>query len=126
MFKGYLRCCKDHFNWHHRPGSNHPNARLNGRRITNEGYVQVLIPYRTHAKTAGSNYALEHRLIMENHLGRKLKIGEIVHHANGIRDDNRLENLILLGPNSKHESRTLIKALQNRIKELENNVLLGV
>lgn len=59
-----------------------------------DGYVVVKVGIR--------DYQLEHRFVMERHLWRKLATDEQVHHINGIKDDNRLENLQVMS-NAEHQ-----------------------
>jgi hypothetical protein len=54
----------------------------------------VRVPGHPRAKTA-NGYVFEHILVMEGVLGRHLLSDENVHHRNGVRDDNRTENLEL-------------------------------
>lgn len=80
-------------------GPTRPN-RGTGRTISRGGYVQLHMPGRHGASPKG--YVFEHRLVMERHLGRRLKRGEVVHHKNGDRTDNRIENLELYESHSAH------------------------
>lgn len=59
-----------------------------------EGYV--LAKRHGHPMADSQDYVLEHRFVMAEHLGRPLHRHEHVHHKNGDRGDNRLENLELL------------------------------
>ena len=65
------------------------------------GYIEVKVENHPFSKRRG--YYLEHRLIMEKHIGRYLKKEEHVHHINGIKDDNTIENLMLFESNSAHK-----------------------
>jgi len=64
-----------------------------GRRKNRVGYILVYAPDHPNALKHG--YILEHRLVMSQHLGRPLRPDENVHHINGTKDDNRIENLEL-------------------------------
>lgn len=104
----------------HLVGKNNPVWK-GGRIISKQGYVHVL--QKGHPMAGKSGYVLEHRLVMAESLGRPLGPREEVHHINGVRDDNRLENLVLTtsGTHQKLHADTHreLWALRREVQELK-------
>src|SRR5262245_32010353 len=77
-----------------------------GRKIRKDGYVLVVAPddhpYPSDVHPNGLKYVLEHRLVMERHLGRYLLPEEVVHHLDENPSNNAIENLELLPNQSAH------------------------
>lgn len=90
------------YNGWHAPKHYHSQCYLNYKTETasytknHDGYVVVV--------QKGREYR-EHRLVMEKMIGRKLEKHETVHHKNGVRDDNRPENLELWSTHHSHGQR---------------------
>ncbi len=93
----------------------------NGRCMSGDGYVLLRIYPNDffYPMATKGRYIREHRLVMARHLNRCLLPWEVVHHKNGNREDNRLENLELLAGQKYHIVDTVIKA---RITRLEREV----
>lgn len=98
------------------------NPRWKGGRLKrSDGYIDIRAypkdffwPMADH-----HGYIKEHRLVMAKYLHRCLLPWEIVHHRNGVRDDNRIENLDLLTSSSKHHA---ITSLTSQVKKLSTRV----
>ena len=84
---------------YHKIGEKNPKWR-GGRRKDQDGYIQVYAPDHPHCNVRKE--VCEHRLVMEKKIGRYLDPAEVVHHLNGVKDDNRPENLDLIGSIGEH------------------------
>jgi hypothetical protein len=76
-------------------------AKWKGGRVKVKGYWYTYSPGHPRAKK-GTPYVLEHRLLMEKKLGRYLDPKEVVHHIDGNRGNNVVENLIVFQTNGLH------------------------
>ena len=94
-----------------------------GRTINTEGYIKIYLPpndqFRSMTNSRG--YVLEHRLVIAKHLGKCLRSWEVIHHKNGIKDDNRLKNLQLLPSQFSHFS---LENFELQVKKLEDRILM--
>lgn len=72
-------------------GPDSPNWK--GGRRKEDGYVLIYCP--EHPCSRKDGYILEHRIIMEQYLGRQLEPEEVSHHINEVKDNNTIENLEL-------------------------------
>ena len=88
-------------------GKQHPNYN-GGSYIDVHGYRCILV--------GNSNYRKEHIIVMEREVGRKLKKNEVVHHINGMKDDNRVANLMVMDKGDHNRLHTTgIKRTQEQI-----------
>jgi len=98
-------------------GSNHPCWK-GGRYFNSGGYVMLYFP--NHSRATSNGYVREHIKIWMDAYG-KIPKGHVIHHLNGVKSDNRLENLNLTAV-TKHNTHTLVQAMQARIRELEARI----
>jgi len=92
-------------------------------RSNKDGYVYVRVKEGAPGKGKGAFYRGEHIVVWERANGKPLPKGWVVHHLNGTKDDNRIENLVAM-PRQNHHShpRDALKVYERRIRELEQQL----
>lgn len=109
-------------NAHRRENSANWNG---GFRKTSKGYRQVLMP--EHKRADNSGYVLEHILVFEKESGIELPPNCCIHHINGIKNDNRIENLCMMTHSAHtiyhHKGRKLSESTKIKISNAKKEEL---
>ncbi|MFZ5559294.1 MAG: HNH endonuclease [Patescibacteria group bacterium] len=94
----------------------HIPANFKGKRYC-LGYVLIYQP--NHPFRSHNNCIRESRLVMEKKIRRYLKPEEVIHHINGIKDDNRIENLELFSTHKEHLAKCHKEFFRNPLNTFE-------
>jgi hypothetical protein len=105
-----------------RPGRNH--FWKGGRTVDSYGYVLVKTP--EHPNKDHRGYVREHRLVMEQQLGRYLEPSEVVDHRDGNTSNNDPANLRLFASNAEHLRVTLAGRTPNWTEDGRRRIRAGV
>jgi len=108
------------------------NPKWKGGRTKCLGYIFIHLQPDDffYSMTKDNGYVREHRLVVAKALGRCLQSWEIVHHRNGVRDDNRIENLQIELVNNHNQITILVRKIkklqeENRLLKLANKRLIS-
>lgn len=104
-------------------GADNPNWK-GGRAVIDGGYIYVKCP-EDHPHPTSNGYILEHRLVMEEKLGRYLLRTEVVHHRDKNKHNNLIENLEVFSSNAEHLAHELKGQIPKWTEEGKKNMRLA-
>jgi hypothetical protein len=96
-------CPKHYERWRAYGDPEHEREYLSAGQTMEDGYRRLYRP--NHPNACANGRVREHVMVMAAHIGRPIAPNETVHHKNGVRDDNRIENLELWASHHSHGQR---------------------